>query len=239
MKPARHILLVLLVVAASAVHQIAPAQDAPPSSQKGIFASEIEAFLKGDSLSPPPKNAILFIGSSIFKLWTNLKEQMAPLPVFNRAFGGSKTRDVLDQIEKIVFPYTPKIIVYYCGSNDINGGSQAARIFVGFMEFAERVAEILPDTRIYYVSINRAPQKQERWGTVDSVNALVKEYCARTLKCEFIDVNPILFDVEGKPRMDLYVDDKLHLRERAYVEFAAKIKPILERAWAEVVGRGE
>ena len=164
---------------------------------------------------------------------------MAPLPVFNSAFGGSKTGDVLDHIEKIVFPYTPKIIVYYCGSNDVNGVSQAARIFGGFMEFAERVAEKLPDTRIYYVSITHAPQKQGRWGTVDSINALVKEYYARTPKREFIDVNPILFDVEGKPRMDLYVEDKLHLRERAYVEFAAKIKPILESAWAEVVGCGE
>lgn len=36
------------------------------------FADEIAAFKKADSLNPPPKNAILFAGSSSFRLWKNL-----------------------------------------------------------------------------------------------------------------------------------------------------------------------
>jgi lysophospholipase L1-like esterase len=232
MKTTRQFLLLLLVVAVSTISQIAAAQGSPSYSPKGAFSAEIEAFLKEDSTKPPPKNAILFIGSSIFRLWGHLKEQMAPLPVFNRAFGGSRTGDVLDQMDRIVFPYAPRIIVYYCGSNDVNGGSRAAEIFLGFKQFAERVAEMLPGTHILYVSINRAPQKEDRWGIVDSANALVKEYCAQAPKREFIDVNPVLFDPDGKPRMDLYMDDKLHLREEAYVGFAGRIKPILQKVWA-------
>ena len=59
------------------------------------FADAIQTFVDQDKTSPPPQAAILFIGSSIFRLWTDLKTQMAPLPVFNRAFGGSRTWEVL------------------------------------------------------------------------------------------------------------------------------------------------
>lgn len=51
------------------------------------FATAIAAFEAQDKTAPPAKGGILFIGSSIFRQWTNVAEQMAPLPVFNRAFG--------------------------------------------------------------------------------------------------------------------------------------------------------
>src|SRR5580692_8882670 len=38
---------------------------------------------------------ILFVGSSIFHRWTNLAQQMAPLPVLNRAVDGTQTADML------------------------------------------------------------------------------------------------------------------------------------------------
>ena len=44
------------------------------------FQPAIDAFLEDDKISPPPRQAILFIGSSIFRGWESLKEQMAPLP---------------------------------------------------------------------------------------------------------------------------------------------------------------
>src|SRR6266581_4269905 len=136
------------------------------------FANVIQEFLDQDKTSPPPQGAILFIGSSIFRLWADLKTQMAPLPVFNRAFGGSRTWEVLHHMNQVVLPYEPRIIVYYCGSNDVNAGEQAEPIFSRFREFVERVHERLPATRVYYVSINRAPQKRDRWEIVDAANAL-------------------------------------------------------------------
>jgi lysophospholipase L1-like esterase len=225
------LLLVTLVLSTLAVHPFAPGQGVASTPIEGRFASEIRAFLKEDSLAPPPKHAILFVGSSIFRLWDHLKEDMAPLPVFNRAFGGSQTSDLLDRMDRIVFPYEPEIIVYYCGSNDVNAGRGADSIFLGFKRFAERAAERLPGTKIFYVSINRAPQKKERWNIVDSANTLARTYCERTPNRWFVDVNPVLFDASGNPRVDYYQADMLHLREQAYVGFAAAIKPLLEQTW--------
>ena len=106
----------------------AQAATGAPAGQEMRFADQIKAFLDQDRTAPPQKNAILFIGSSIFRQWTNVTEHMAPLPVFNRAFGGSRTWEVLNYMDQIVLPYRPRIIVYYTGSNDVNAGEPAPAI---------------------------------------------------------------------------------------------------------------
>jgi hypothetical protein len=217
-------LAILAWVLTSAITMIA--QEGKLPDQKPRFESTIEQYIKQDSTQAPRKGAILFVGSSIFRKWTHLTEQMAPLPVFNRAFGGSRTAEVLYYMDKIVLPYKPAIIVYYCGSNDINAG-----------EFSERVRTRLPQTHILYVSINRAPQKKDRWDLVDSTNALVREYCAAAPRHIFIDVNPVLFDAEGRPRLEMYVSDQLHLTDKAYEEFTAVIKPVVEGVWRKKTGK--
>ncbi|MFM8392992.1 MAG: GDSL-type esterase/lipase family protein, partial [Acidobacteriota bacterium] len=183
---------------------------------------------------PPPARSILFIGSSIFRLWKGLKEQMAPLPVFNRAFGGSRTHEILAYLDRIVLPYRPRVIVYYCGSNDINANVTPAQIAGNFQEFVERVRRELPQTRILFVSINKAPQKMDRWGEVDEANRLVKDYCARVKGLRYIDVNPALFDAAGAPRMELYLPDKLHFLDPAYEEFTKIVKPVVAAEWKRV-----
>lgn len=209
-------------------------QAAVPAGDPRRFEAAIAAFLKEDQTHPPPKHAILFLGSSIFRLWTKLPEQMAPLPVFNRAFGGSRTADILHYLDQIVLPYEPQVIVYYCGSNDVNANIPAATIAGNFREFVTRVHAKLPRTRILYVSINRAPQKQDHWDVVDAANRQVKAECDKDKRLSFIDVNPALFDAQGQPRLELYLEDKLHFRAPAYEEFTRIVKPVVAATWAQV-----
>lgn len=219
------LLLVLMGSVVTAQDEIAP---------KVRFEESIVAFEKADREAPPPSGSILFIGSSIFRLWAGLAEQMAPLPVFNRAFGGSRTHEVLAYVDRIVLPYRPRVIVYYCGSNDINANVRPEQIAENFRGFVDRVRRDLPETRVIFVSINKAPQKREKWGEVDEANRLVREYCAAGKWLRYVDVNPVLFDGNGQPRMDLYLPDKLHFRDPAYVELAEVIRPVVGAAWREV-----
>ena len=195
------------------------------------FANDIQRFVEQGKVSPPPDRAILFIGSSIFRQWADLKTQMAPLPVFNRAFGGSRTWELLHYMDKIVLPYRPRMIVYYCGSNDVDAGAPAGEIAANFKTFVDRVAAQLPETKIFYVSINKAPEKKALWNVVDEANSLIRDYTARNKQLGFIDVNPVLFDAKGNPRMELYRDDLLHFYPPAYVEFTKIIRPVIEKAW--------
>src|SRR3954469_6574747 len=96
------------------------------------------------------KGPIVFVGSSIFHRWTALTEQMAPLPVANIAFDGAQTDDWNRLIDSRVLPLKPKVIAYYCGSNDVDGGDSAARIAGRIRLFVDRVTAALPGTRIVF-----------------------------------------------------------------------------------------
>ena len=72
-----------------------------------------------------------------------------------------------------------------------------------------------------------------RSNSVDAANALIKEYCARDELLGYLDVNPVLFDTNGEPRMELYQADRLHFLAPAYIEFTAIIKPVIEKAWTK------
>src|SRR6516165_6238273 len=172
--------------------------------KSGRFQADIARMLERDKTSPPPREGILFIGSSIFRLWAQLDEQMAPLPVFNRAFGGSVTQDLLDRMDQIVIPYKPRIIVYYCGSNDVNAGEPAGAIIGRTKQFLKIVNEKLPDTFVYYTSIQKAPDKRSRWDVVDAVNREMERYSHDARQLGYIDLNPLLFDRQGNLREDLF-----------------------------------
>jgi len=184
-----------------------------------------------DPTAPAARGGIVFVGSSIFHRWTDLKKQMAPLPVLNRALDGLQTADVLRSLDSDLLRSRPKVIAYYCGSNDVDAGDAAEAIFDRIRQFIVRVEAALPGTRVVFVSINRAPEKRDRWDVVDAVNHLVQMYAAQTKHVQYVDVNPVLFNRDGKPRLELYLSDGLHFRPAAYEEFTRILKPVLTRAY--------
>ena len=82
------------------------------------FAEEIAAFKKQDKINMPPKNAILFVGSSSFRMWTDVQDAFPGYTIINRGFGGSALPDLIRYTNDIIVPYKPKQIVIYCGDND-------------------------------------------------------------------------------------------------------------------------
>ncbi len=180
--------------------------------------------------SAQEKGTILFVGSSIFHRWTQLAAQMAPLPVTNIAFDGAMTDDWNRLIDSRVIPAHPKVIVYYCGSNDVDTGDAPVRIVGRIRQFIDRVMAALPAARIVFVSVNKAPEKRERWNVVDEINRQIQKYAQRNPRVEFVDMNAVLLKTDGTPRPELFMNDQLHLRPAAYEEFAPMLKPVLTRA---------
>jgi lysophospholipase L1-like esterase len=176
------------------------------------------------------KGTILFVGSSIFHRWTQLESQMAPLPVRNIAFDGAQTDDWVRASASVVIPLHPRVVVYYCGSNDVDAGDTATRIVARIRQFIDRVTTALPDARVVFVSVNKAPEKRDRWDVVDDINRQVEKYTAKNPRVQFVDVNPVLFNADGTSRTELFMNDQLHLRPPAYEEFAKILRPVLEKA---------
>jgi hypothetical protein len=66
------------------------------------YESAFQAFAAADAKVSPAPGGILFVGSSIFAQWKNVTEQMAPLPVLNRAVGGTRTADQVARFAPLV-----------------------------------------------------------------------------------------------------------------------------------------
>jgi hypothetical protein len=206
-----------------------------------LFTAALLASAAFAQKAAPATGGVLFVGSSIFHRWTNLTAQMAPLPIVNRAFDGAQTFALLSAFGSMVIPYGPKVVVYYCGSNDVDAGEPAAAIFERIRQFVDRVGTVFPASRVVFVSINRAPEKQDRWDIVDAVNRRVEALAAGSPRLRYVDMNQILFGRDGQARLELYMSDQLHLRPAAYEEFARILKPVLTDAFSsgppQAVGR--
>jgi hypothetical protein len=190
------------------------------------------------SAASPEHGGIVFTGSSIFQFWTHLTDQLAPLPVLNRAIAGTVTQDMLDRIGQLVLPYQPRIVVYYCGSNDISAGADAGPIVERTKRYIQILHQRSPDTFFYYTSIQKAPEKRARWDVVEAVNREMERYSRQAPNVGYIDLNPVLFDSRNHVRENLFLPDGLHFRpdSTAYLEFSQVVKPILTKAWESGAG---
>lgn len=208
------------------VHAVEP----PPSIQASKYHDEVA------KLAAPPAPAaggILMVGSSIFRKWTSCSQDLAPLPVTNRGFGGSQTRDQLLFFEQIVPSSRAALVVWYCGSNDVNAKKSPETILQNTKEWIARTRSALPFARILLVSVIRAPQKRED-GKLPQVDAVNKGLLAlsKSLKgVDYIDVNPALETPAGEPVAECFVEDHLHLTPEGYRRMTAVLKPAIEKRW--------
>ena len=66
-----------------------------------------EAIAEFDAkVSSQPSGAIVLTGSSSFARWATMKEDLAPLTVIPRGFGGSTMADVLYYVDRLAVSYT-------------------------------------------------------------------------------------------------------------------------------------
>lgn len=153
--------------------QTAPAITTRPASPRAVgsarFEKEIAAYEQHDRIHPPPKNAILFIGSSTIRRWKTLDEDFPEHRVINRGFGGSQIVDATHFAERIIFPYEPRAIFLRSGPNDIHAGKTAEQVFTDFKEFVAKVHAKLPQTTIVFIGLCPVPA---RWAERDANKAL-------------------------------------------------------------------
>jgi lysophospholipase L1-like esterase len=188
------------------------------------WEKEIAAFEASDKSNPPPKDVIVFVGSSSIRMWKNLARDFPDRAVINRGFGGSQIIDSVHFADRIVIPYSPRQIVMYAGGNDINAGKSADEIFADFKAFVARIQAALPETRIAYISSAPNPA---RWAQVERVrrlNQLIEQFTKTDSHLDFINVFPRMLGPDGQPKPNIFLPDRLHMNENGYA------------IWRDVVG---
>jgi lysophospholipase L1-like esterase len=202
------------------------------SSTRGkaaVWGSQISAYEKADRLNPPKAGVIVFTGSSSIRFWGTLANDMKPLEVINRGFGGSQIAQVNQYASRIVLPYRPRAVVLYAGDNDLSwpASKSPEQVFGDFRQFVEIIHSELPETWIYYISIKPSIRRWSNWGKCQKTNGLIADYIRTQPRVQFIDVDQAMLDAQGKPRKELFRWDGLHMNAEGYAVWTSIIKPVL------------
>lgn len=193
------------------------------------FAKTIERWTKEDNKNPPTQGLSLFIGSSSIRMWRSLDEDFPGLETLNRGFGGSWTQDILYYYDKIVKPYSPSKIIFYCGENDIAGGENPEVPYENFKIFVKRVREAKPCTEIYYVPMKPSPKRWNLWPKYEKGNNLIRKYCEANNVHYLHTIPQKMIKPNGEPNPDIFIKDMLHMNAEGYEIWASEINRALKK----------
>jgi len=197
----------------------------------------VEAYLEGDRATPPPAGGILFVGSSSIARWKTLDQDFPDRPIIGRGMGGSTIADCVEFIDRIVLPYRPRQVIFYAGENDIARGRAPALVADDFAQFCRLVHEVLPETRIVFISIKPSPARRKHLSLFNEANAVIANYCTTDERLSFVDVVPHMLDAMGEPRSELFSSDRLHMNTTGYEIWARLVEPELLSLSAVVANR--
>lgn len=198
------------------------------SAQKKPFQDEIEAFKRADLDSFPPKGAVLFVGSSSFRLWKDIGAWFPGYRIINRGFGGSGLNDLITYAQEIILPYEPKQVVIYCGENDIATGTVTSTdVLQRFVELFNIIRNHLPNAHIVFVSIKPSPSREKFQSIIEDANIMIRQFLTGYAATTYVDVYHPMLGPDNKPRRELFLEDNLHMNEKGYAIWKEEIGPHL------------
>ena len=169
---------------------------------------------------------VMLAGSSSIEFWTSSKEDLLPVVSYNHGIGGT-TIEQWDEClnQRLVYPYKPKMVVYYVGINNVINSKQSAEtIWENLEKFFNDTHEALPNTKVQYIMMNLIPGYKGYWGVINSVNAQVTEYQKSNSWLTLINPGTALLKANGEPNAAYFRTDGLHLSYYGYVVWGAIIK---------------
>ncbi len=202
-----------------------------PSPQPDFarWEKEIAAMEATEKTNPPPKHAVLFLGSSTIRLWKTLSQDFPDVPTLNRGFGGSEIADATHFAERLVFPYAPKQIIFRSGGNDLHTGKTPEQVCADFKAFVTKVHARLPETEIVFMAWNYSPSRWTSARRERSMNELIAAYAKTQPRVKYLDVADVSLDANGQPRPELFVNDRLHFNAEGYQLLAERVRGSLLR----------
>jgi lysophospholipase L1-like esterase len=226
-------LLIILVGFAGACHKpdyksLDVAWD--PDYKLDRSESAILAYEKKDQAEMPAPGGIVFTGSSSFTKWQRAADDLAPLPIINRGFGGSTLPEVIYYADRTIFKYHPKTVVIYC-ENDMFGAKKKTpeQVRDAYVQLTKLIHDKEPKAFIYGVSLKPSPSRWARRSDTEKANALIQKFIKTDRKHAYIDVWPVMMK-NGRPDSAIFLSDSLHMNEEGYRRWTLVLKPILEKS---------
>lgn len=216
----RYLLLSLALICTSV-----SAADYPDPTK---WAYTMTEFVLEDEIAGKQPDAIVATGSSSMKYWRNrIHEDLAPLTIISRGFGGSNMNDVLHYLDELVLKHDPRAVMIYEGDNDVWQDVSIATILETYSKAIAKIHDHDPGIRIYMISIKPSIDRESMWPQMREINSAMKSMAESHDNLIYIDVASSMLQPDGSIMADIFVSDMLHLNQKGYDIWRDAIAPIL------------
>lgn len=225
----------LLIVSLACFQLVVAAQAETLSTTEGVYAFNeqqrsnrfFEIFKNWANTDLTPRQtATLCIGSSSMRLWRTLAEDLVPLELINRGFGGSQMSDVL-VFQSYFNRFEAERIIVYQGDNDLAQSDNIDKFIDECRSFVKSIHSTRADTSIYFISIKPSIRRAVRTSVYAEANARLKVFCDSDDRLHYIDIFTPMLDEAGNPRAELMADDMLHINAKGYALWTGIVRDAL------------
>lgn len=171
---------------------------------------------------------IMLAGSSSMENWKNSSEDLKPMITYNHGIGGTTVGEWKNAYNaRLVYPYSPKIVVYYVGVNDLKDSGDGDVTGASLQAMFDDVHAHLPNTQIYYVLINKLPGFLNRQAEFEKCNNKALEYAESHSYVTCINAGKDLVKENGDPNQAFFLMDGIHMSLAGYAIWGQVIKSTL------------
>ena len=200
---------------------------AAPATGGNRFEKNVQDYEAADKVSFPAPGQILLAGDSQFFRWKTLHEDLPDYNIINRGIDSFQTSDLIYFVDRIVIPYKPRMIILHVGGNDLTTGKSAEQLLADFKTFVAKVRAALPNVPIAFSSTTPGPARFSQAAERVRANRMLKDYIATQKSLMFIDLWDAMLTPDGKPREDLWVEDRIHPNHEGYLIRVRIMRPLL------------
>jgi hypothetical protein len=222
---------ILLLLISSAILSCSPVKKYRDLTEVKAWENDIQQFEQLDKDVKYSPDAIIFAGSSSIKLWSTLEKDMEPYPVIQRGYGGARLSDFAVYADRIFAPHPCRAIVMFI-ANDITGGEsdktpeEVGRLFRYVLKIIRKTH---PETPVFWIEITPTAARWNVWSQAQKANNEISDICLKYRNTVFIRTDTAFIDTTGKPKTELFIEDKLHLNQQGYAIWTEIIKNELEK----------
>lgn len=191
------------------------------------FEDDVVSILMRLQRGPLPARPIAFYGSSSFRLWGTMHQDLQCLDIVNLGFGGGTNLSGRHYLEKLLAPLVADRVILYFGENDIaNDGLTGHSTFQNLRALIGDIRQRSPNTKIFVLGTKQSPTRWIYADEVEHYNALTRAWCEQTAEASFVDASAGLMGENKRPMGRYYQSDFIHLNSGGYAIWADILRSV-------------
>ncbi|TNM63420.1 GDSL-type esterase/lipase family protein [Aliirhizobium smilacinae] len=172
-----------------------------------------------------PSDPIAFYGSSSFRIWNSITEDLGSLDVVNLGFGGGTFLSGIHYLDQLLKPLKTRRIALYFGENDIaSDGLTAHTTFRHLKDLRNRISQALPQSEVFILSIKHSPARWIYHHEFELFNQLARDWCEGRDDTSWIEAGNGLIGENGLPMFRYYLPDLVHMNAAGYAVWSTALK---------------